>query len=81
MTFSPVLGQISKVRRSRCVYRCVCWCEGGGVRQRLVRTLSKGHGHGGLYVVQNRMESPGVRVKRPIVKSSNLLKVCSGCES
>ncbi|XP_047914318.1 zinc finger protein Helios isoform X5 [Anser cygnoides] len=59
VTFSPVLGQISKVRRSRCVYRCVCWCEGGGVRQRLVRTLSKGHGHGGLYVVQSRMESPG----------------------
>lgn len=53
MMFGPVLGQISEVKRNRCVYRCVCvcCCEGAGVRPGLVAAVCKGHGHRGVCFV------------------------------
>lgn len=44
VTFGPMLWQINRVRVNRCAYRCVSTY--GGVRQRVVITLSKGNGHG-----------------------------------
>lgn len=74
-----MLWQINRVRVNRCVYRCVS--AYGGVRQRVVITVSKGNVCWRALFCLDRMESLGVHVKRAIVNSIHLLKVCFGCES